>query len=118
MLLTQEQAVLPHGLPLLHWPTRFSQDGFLWFGFFFLFISLQLLVLKPPALRQLSQKDSKKRREKEGAEQKEMPRCLSINHVLHSKGLCGRLGLVWPVLRASVGEKALGGSAGRQDLRK
>ena len=35
--LTREQALLPHGLPLLDWHTRFSQDGFLWFGFFFFF---------------------------------------------------------------------------------
>lgn len=108
MLLTREQALLPHGLPLLDWHTVFTRRVFV--VWVFSFISLQLLVLKPPALRQLSQKESKKRKERKGERiQKRRTSCLAITHALHAQGLCSTLGLAWPALQASVGDRLLGG---------
>lgn len=105
VLLTREQAPLPHGLLLFDRHTRFSQDGFLWFGFFFSFISLQLLVLKPPALRQCSQKESKKRREEKRREKTKRDDETSFYKPCTA---LKSLGLALPALQASVEEKALG----------
>lgn len=64
----------------------FHKTGFCGLGFFS-FVCLQLLVLKPPTLRQLSQKESKreKRREKKYREDK-MSFCKSR---ATTTGLCG-----------------------------
>lgn len=53
----------PTTLRLAH--TVFTRWVFVVWGFFFSFRSLQLLVLKPPALRQLSQKESERERKGE-----------------------------------------------------
>lgn len=61
--------------------------------FFFSFISLQLLVLKPPALRQFSQREREggRGREKEGERIEGMVRCLSKQPFSHPEGLCPTL---------------------------
>lgn len=59
----------PARQPVLDWHTVFTRWGFVvWVFFFFSFVSLQLLVLKPPALRQLSEGEKKREREGEKRE--------------------------------------------------
>lgn len=72
---------------------------------FFSFISLQLLVLKPPALRQCSQKESKKRREEKRREKTKRDDETSFYKPCTA---LKSLGLALPALQASVEEKALG----------
>ena len=68
--LTREQALLPHGLPLLDWHTRFSQDGFLWFGFFFFFFLHKFAAASfettSAEATQSDREQEEKKKEKEG----------------------------------------------------
>lgn len=90
----QAAPLTAHHLERAH--TVFTRRVFVVWCVFFSFVCLQLLVLKPPTLRQLSQKGSK--RERKGERMKTgKTRCLSVNPVRRPR-VCVEWVLALPAL--------------------